>query len=52
MLTSWHNFFYAAFEPGGSVSVDKPPLGFWLQAISAFFLGVNGFSLALPANCP
>jgi 4-amino-4-deoxy-L-arabinose transferase-like glycosyltransferase len=35
MLTSWHNFFYAAFEPGGSVSVDKPPLGFWLQAISA-----------------
>ena len=48
MLTSWHNFFYAAFEPGGSVSVDKPPLGFWLQALSAYFLGVNGFSLALP----
>ena len=33
MLSSWHNFFYAAYEPGGSVSVDKPPLGFWLQAI-------------------
>ncbi len=48
MLTSWHNFFYAAFEPGGSVSVDKPPVGFWLQALSAYFLGVNGFSLALP----
>ena len=48
MLTSWHNFFYASFEPGGSVSVDKPPLGFWLQALSAYFLGVNGFSLALP----
>ncbi|MGA9396982.1 MAG: glycosyltransferase family 39 protein [Anaerolineaceae bacterium] len=48
MLSSWHNFFYAAFEPGGSVSVDKPPLGFWLQALSAYFLGVNGFSLALP----
>ncbi|MBI5829239.1 MAG: glycosyltransferase family 39 protein [Chloroflexi bacterium] len=48
MLTSWHNFFYASFEPGGSVSVDKPPLGFWLQALSAYFLGVSGFSLALP----
>ncbi len=48
MLTSWHNFFYAAFEPGGSVTVDKPPLGFWVQAVSAYFLGVNGFALALP----
>lgn len=48
MLLSWHNFFFAAFEPGGSVTVDKPPLGFWLQAVSAYFLGVNGFALALP----
>jgi len=48
MLLSWHNFFFAAFEPGGSLAVDKPPLGFWVQAISAFFLGVNGFALALP----
>ena len=48
MLTSWHNFFYASFEPGGSVTVDKPPLGFWVQAISAYFLGVNGFALAMP----
>lgn len=48
MLTSWHNFFFAAYEPGGSVTVDKPPLGFWLQAASAYVFGVNGFSLALP----
>lgn len=48
MLTSWKNFFFAAFEPGGSVTVDKPPLGFWVQAVSAYFLGVNGFALALP----
>ncbi|MGD8815238.1 MAG: glycosyltransferase family 39 protein [Anaerolineales bacterium] len=48
MLTSWKNFFFASFEPGGSVTVDKPPLGFWIQAISAYFLGVNGFALALP----
>jgi 4-amino-4-deoxy-L-arabinose transferase-like glycosyltransferase len=48
MLTSWHNFFFVAFEPGGSVTVDKPPLGFWVQAASAYLLGVNGFALALP----
>jgi 4-amino-4-deoxy-L-arabinose transferase-like glycosyltransferase len=48
MLVSWHNFFFAAFEPGGSISVDKPPLGFWVEALSAYFLGVNGLALALP----
>ncbi len=48
MLTSWHNFFFVAFEPGGSVSVDKPPLGFWLEAASAMIFGLNGFALALP----
>ena len=48
MLTSWHNFFFVAFEPGGSVSVDKPPLGLWLEAASAFLLGMNGFALAFP----
>jgi len=48
MLQSWHNFFYVAAEPGGSVSVDKPPLGLWIQTISAYFLGVSGFSVVLP----
>ena len=48
MLTSPANFFFGAFEPGGSVTVDKPPLGFWVQAFSAAILGVNGFALALP----
>ena len=48
MLDSWHNFFFVSFEPGGSVTVDKPPLGFWIQAGSAALFGVNGFALALP----
>ncbi len=48
MLKSWHNFFFVAAEPGGSVSVDKPPVGLWLQAISAHFLGVNGLGVLLP----
>jgi len=48
MLTSWRNFFFAAFEPAGSVTVDKPPLGFWVQAASAYVFGVNGFAMAFP----
>lgn len=48
MLQSWHNFFYAAAEPGASVTIDKPPVGLWFQVISAYFLGVSGFSVLLP----
>lgn len=48
MLKSWHNFFFVAAEPGGAVSVDKPPLGLWIQAISARIFGVNTFGLILP----
>src|SRR3954464_4219666 len=48
MLTSWHTFFFASFDPGGFVTVDKPPLGFWIQAASAKLLGFHGWSLLLP----
>lgn len=48
MLGSWSNFFFVAAEPGGSVTVDKPPLGLWIEAIFAYFLGVSGFSVSLP----
>ena len=48
MLDSWHNFFFVSFDPGGFVSIDKPPLGFWLQALSAKLFGFTPFSLFLP----
>ena len=48
MLESWHNFFFVAAEPGGAVSIDKPPVGLWLQSLSAYFLGVNGLAMVLP----
>ena len=31
MGLSWHNFFFAAFEPSGRLAVDKPPIDLWLQ---------------------
>ena len=48
MLQSWHNFFFVAAEPGGSVSVDKPPLGLWIETTFAFVLGVEGWTVSLP----
>lgn len=48
MLQSWRNFFFVAAEPGGSVTLDKPPLGFWIEAAFAAVLGVSGFSTSLP----
>ena len=48
MLDSWHNFFFVSFDPGGFVTVDKPPLGFWLQAASAKIFGFSPFSILLP----
>ena len=48
MLTSWHNFFFVSFDPGGFISVDKPPLGLWLQCLFALIFGIHGWSLILP----
>lgn len=48
MLENWHNFFFVSYDPGGFVSVDKPPLGFWIQVASAKLLGFSGFSILLP----
>ena len=48
MLTSWHNFFFVSFDPGGFISVDKPALGLWLQALSGWVFGVQGWSMILP----
>src|SRR5918994_6205389 len=47
MLASWHDFFFASYD-AGFVSVDKPPLGFWIQAASAQLFGFHGWSLLLP----
>jgi 4-amino-4-deoxy-L-arabinose transferase-like glycosyltransferase len=48
MTMSWHNFFFGAFEPGGSVSIDKPPVDLWLQVISVKLLGFSSTTLKLP----
>jgi 4-amino-4-deoxy-L-arabinose transferase-like glycosyltransferase len=49
MSQSWHNLFFAAFDPGGFISVDKPPVFLWIEAISVRLFGVSSWSLLLPA---
>ncbi|MCC8432792.1 glycosyltransferase family 39 protein [Reyranella aquatilis] len=41
-------FFYNAFDPAGLVSLDKPPLAFWIQTAFAAVLGYSGWSIHLP----
>src|SRR5579884_2205660 len=48
MMDNWHNFFFAAYDPGGFVTIDKPPVGFWLQVASAKFFGFTPFSVLVP----
>jgi 4-amino-4-deoxy-L-arabinose transferase-like glycosyltransferase len=48
MSLSWHNFFFGAFEPGASVSIDKPPIDLWLQVVSVKLLGFSSTTLKLP----
>ena len=48
MSLSLHNFFFGAFEPGGSVSIDKPPVDLWLQVVSVKTLGFSSTALKLP----
>ncbi|MCL6445634.1 MAG: glycosyltransferase family 39 protein [Alicyclobacillus sp.] len=48
MLTSWHNFFYNSFDPAGFITIDKPPVDFWIQALFAWVFGLHGWVLLLP----
>lgn len=49
MSGSWADFFFASFDPGGFISVDKPPLFLWIDAVSARLFGINSWSLLLPS---
>jgi 4-amino-4-deoxy-L-arabinose transferase-like glycosyltransferase len=48
MLGSLHNFLFASFDRGGLVTIDKPPLGVWVQVASAKLFGFTPLSLLLP----
>lgn len=49
MMTNIKAFFYGSFDSGSFVTVDKPPLGLWIQALSCKIFGVDSFGLILPS---
>jgi 4-amino-4-deoxy-L-arabinose transferase-like glycosyltransferase len=48
MSESWHDFIFGAFDPAGTVTVDKLPGALWLQALSLRIFGFHIWALVLP----
>lgn len=48
MTGSFTNFLFGSFDPYGVVTVDKPPMSLWPQALSVMIFGFHGWSLLLP----
>ena len=48
MAYSWHDFFYGAFDPLGTISVDKLPGALWVQALSVRMFGLHLWAMNLP----
>ncbi len=48
MTTSWHDFLFASLDKSGLMTVDKPPLSLWVQALSARVFGFHPLSLLVP----
>jgi 4-amino-4-deoxy-L-arabinose transferase-like glycosyltransferase len=48
MSMSWHDFFFAAFDPAGTVTLDKLPGALWPQALSVRVFGVHAWALVAP----
>ena len=43
-----HAFFYNSIDSVGFISIDKPPLGLWIQVLFTKVLGFSGMALLLP----
>ncbi|WP_246292377.1 ArnT family glycosyltransferase [Lentzea indica] len=48
MSTSFTNFLFGSFDPAGVVTVDKPPMALWPQAIAVAVFGFHGWAVLLP----
>jgi 4-amino-4-deoxy-L-arabinose transferase-like glycosyltransferase len=48
MSSSWHDFLFASLDKGGVMTVDKPPLALWIQALSVRIFGFHSLSILVP----
>ncbi|MCL6587194.1 MAG: glycosyltransferase family 39 protein, partial [Anoxybacillus sp.] len=48
MTANWKAFFFASLDPAGFITVDKPPVALWFQALSVALFGASDWSVLLP----
>jgi 4-amino-4-deoxy-L-arabinose transferase-like glycosyltransferase len=48
MASSWHAFLYGSFDAAGVMTVDKPPLALWVQALSVKVFGFHPLAMLVP----
>jgi 4-amino-4-deoxy-L-arabinose transferase-like glycosyltransferase len=48
MSSSWHDFLFGAFDPAGTVTVDKLPGALWPQALALRLFGFHVWAAVLP----
>jgi 4-amino-4-deoxy-L-arabinose transferase-like glycosyltransferase len=48
MSMSWHDFIFGAFDPAGTITVDKLPGALWMQALSVRAFGMHPWAIVLP----
>ena len=48
MSASWHDFLFASLDRSGLMTVDKPPLALWVQALSVRVFGYSSLSMLVP----
>ena len=48
MAHNWHDLVYGAFDPAGTITVDKLPGALWVQAFSVRLFGFHVWALMLP----
>lgn len=48
MSTSWRAFFWMGYDPAASITLDKLPLSFQIEALSARAFGFSTWSVLMP----
>ena len=48
MSESWNAFLFGTFDASGAMTVDKPPMALWVQALSVRVFGFHPLSILVP----
>ena len=48
MAAGWHAFLYGSLDAAGVMTVDKPPMALWVQALSVRVFGWSSWSMLVP----